>query len=422
MRRVVVTGMGLTTPLGNGVDINWKRLTSGVVGINKIDNFDVSDLPCKIAGQVPSINNDPEGGLDIDQWIEPREYKRIDRFISYGIISAIQAIEDSGWKPQTENQKNKTGVILGSGIGGLETIANTTELLISKGPRKVSPFFIPSALINLLSGQVSIRYGFKGPNHSVVTACSTGAHAIGDASRIIKYGDADVMIAGGAEAACCRIGMAGFAAARALSTNFNDQPSSSSRPWDQQRDGFVMGEGAGVVVLEERNHALARGAKIYAEIKGYGMSGDAHHITAPADNGDGGFRAMQSALTDANIKNSEIDYINAHGTSTPLGDMIELKAIGRLLEDNSSKTSISSTKSATGHLLGAAGAIEAIFSILSIVNQVVPPTNNLINPDEKSAGFDLVPIKAKKRIIKNVLSNSFGFGGTNASLLFGSSD
>ena len=422
MRRVVVTGMGLTTPLGNGVDINWERLTSGVVGINKIENFDVSDLPCKIAGQVPNIDNDPEGGLDIDKWIEPREYKRIDRFISYGIISAIQAIEDSGWKPQTENQKNKTGVILGSGIGGLETIANTTELLNSKGPRKVSPFFIPSALINLLSGQVSIRYGFKGPNHSVVTACSTGAHAIGDASRIIKYGDADVMIAGGAEAACCRIGMAGFAAARALSTNFNDQPSSSSRPWDQQRDGFVMGEGAGVVVLEERNHALARGAKIYAEIKGYGMSGDAHHITAPADNGDGGFRAMQSALIDANIKNSEIDYINAHGTSTPLGDMIELKAIGRLLGDNSSKTSISSTKSATGHLLGAAGAIEAIFSILSIVNQVVPPTNNLINPDEKSAGFDLVPIKAKKRIIKNVLSNSFGFGGTNASLLFGSSD
>ena len=422
MRRVVVTGMGLTTPLGNGVDINWKRLTSGVVGINKIENFEVSDLPCKIAGQVPNIDNDPEGGLDIDKWIEPREYKRIDRFISYGIISAIQAIEDSGWKPQTENQINKTGVILGSGIGGLETIANTTELLNSKGPRKVSPFFIPSALINLLSGQVSIRYGFKGPNHSVVTACSTGAHAIGDASRIIKYGDADVMIAGGAEAACCRIGMAGFAAARALSTNFNDQPSSSSRPWDQQRDGFVMGEGAGVIVLEERNHALARGAKIYAEIKGYGMSGDAHHITAPADNGDGGFRAMQSALIDANIKNSEIDYINAHGTSTPLGDMIELKAIGRLLESNSSKTSISSTKSATGHLLGAAGAIEAIFSILSIVNQVVPPTNNLINPDKESSGFDLVPIKAKKRTIKNVLSNSFGFGGTNASLLFGSSD
>ena len=422
MRRVVVTGMGLTTPLGNGVDINWKRLTSGVVGINKIENFDVSDLPCKIAGQVPNKNNDPDGGLDIDQWIEPREYKRIDRFISYGIISAVQAVELSGWKPNSEKEKNRTGVILGSGIGGLETIANTTRLLDTKGPRKISPFFIPSALINLLSGQVSIRYGFKGPNHSVVTACSTGAHAIGDASRIIRYGDADVMIAGGAEAACCRIGMAGFAAARALSTNFNDQPSSSSRPWDQQRDGFVMGEGAGVVVLEEREHAIARGAKIYAEIKGYGMSGDAHHITAPAENGDGGFRAMRSALSDAKINNSEIDYINAHGTSTPLGDMIELKAIGRLLGDNVSKVSISSTKSATGHLLGAAGAIEAIFSILSIVNQIVPPTNNLINPDEQSIGFDLVPINAKERIIRNVLSNSFGFGGTNASLLLGSVD
>jgi len=422
MRRVVVTGMGLTTPLGNGVDINWKRLTSGVVGINKIENFDVSDLPCKIAGQVPNKSNDPDGGLDIDQWIEPREYKRIDRFISYGIISAVQAVEHSGWKPNSENEKNRTGVILGSGIGGLETIANTTRLLDTKGPRKISPFFIPSALINLLSGQVSIRYGFKGPNHSVVTACSTGAHAIGDASRIIRYGDADVMIAGGAEAACCRIGMAGFAAARALSTNFNDQPSSSSRPWDQERDGFVMGEGAGVVVLEEREHAIARGAKIYAEIKGYGMSGDAHHITAPAENGDGGFRAMRSALSDAKINNSEIDYINAHGTSTPLGDMIELKAIGRLLGDNVSKVSISSTKSATGHLLGAAGAIEAIFSILSIVNQIVPPTNNLINPDEQSIGFDLVPIKAKERTIRNVLSNSFGFGGTNASLLLGSVD
>lgn len=422
MRRVVVTGMGLTTPLGNGVDVNWKRLTSGVVGINKIENFDVSDLPCKIAGQVPNINNDPEGGLDIDNWIEPREYKRIDRFISYGIISAIQAVEHSGWKPKSENEKNRTGVILGSGIGGLETIANTTRLLDTKGPRKISPFFIPSALINLLSGQVSIRYGFKGPNHSVVTACSTGAHAIGDASRIIRYGDADVMIAGGAEAACCRIGMAGFAAARALSTNFNDQPSSSSRPWDQERDGFVMGEGAGVLVLEEREHAIARGANIYAEIKGYGMSGDAHHITAPAENGDGGFRAMRSALSDANINNSEIDYINAHGTSTPLGDMIELKAIGRLLGDNLSKVSISSTKSATGHLLGAAGAIEAIFSILSIVNQIVPPTNNLINPDEQSIGFDLVPINAKERTIRNVLSNSFGFGGTNASLLLGSVD
>jgi len=422
MRRVVVTGLGLTTPLGNGVEINWQRLISGKVGINKIENFDVSDLPCKIAGQIPNKQNDLDGGLDIDLWIEPREYKRIDRFIAYGIISAIQAVENSGWVPKTENEKNRTGVILGSGIGGLETIANTTELLSTKGPRKVSPFFIPSALINLLSGQVSIRYGFKGPNHSVVTACSTGAHAIGDAARIIKYGDADIMVAGGAEAACCRIGMAGFAAARALSTNFNDDPLSSSRPWDIDRDGFVMGEGAGVVVLEEREHALARGANIYAEIKGYGMSGDAHHITAPAENGDGGFRAMNSALRDANISASDLDYINAHGTSTPLGDMIELKAIGRLLGDNFSKVSISSTKSATGHLLGAAGAIEAIFSILSIVNQTVPPTNNLINPDEKSIGFDLVPIHAKKRIVKNVLSNSFGFGGTNASLLIGSAD
>ncbi len=420
MRRVVVTGLGLLTPLGLGVDINWKRLVSGFVGINKIKNFDVSDLPCKIAGQIPTNVDDPEGGLKIDDWIEPREFKRIDRFIAYGLISATQAVKDSGWTPQNENQKNRTGVILGSGIGGLETISNTTELLNSKGPRKVSPFFIPSALINLLSGQVSIKYGFKGPNHSVVTACSTGAHAIGDASRIIRYGDADVMIAGGAEAACCRIGMAGFAAARALSTNFNDDPKSSSRPWDQDRDGFVMGEGAGVVVLEEREHAVARGAKIYAEIKGYGLSGDAHHITAPAENGDGGFRAMLSAINDAGISSSDIDYINAHGTSTPLGDIIELKAIGRLLNEKIYSTSISSTKSATGHLLGAAGAIEAIYSILSIVNQTVPPTNNLINPDHETQGFDLVPVNAKNKNINYVLSNSFGFGGTNASLLIGS--
>ena len=417
MRRVVVTGLGLLTPLGVGVELNWNRLISGIVGINKINDFDVLDLPCKIAGQIPSHLEDKEGGLDLDNWIEPREFKRIDRFIAYGIISAIQAVEDSGWKPKNENEKNRTGVILGSGIGGLETIANTTELLNLKGPRKVSPFFIPSALINLLSGQVSIRYGFKGPNHSVVTACSTGAHAIGDASRIIKYGDADVMVAGGAEAACCRIGMAGFAAARALSTKFNNDPISSSRPWDQDRDGFVMGEGSGVLVLEEREHAIARGAKIYAEIKGYGMSGDAHHITAPAENGDGGFRAMKLALNDAKINSSELDYINAHGTSTPLGDVIELKAIGRLLNQKIENISISSTKSATGHLLGAAGAIEAIYSILSIINQTVPPTNNLISPDIEATGFDLVPIHSKKRNIKNVLSNSFGFGGTNASLV-----
>ena len=422
MRRVVVTGLGMLTPLGNGVDINWKRLISGEVGIRKIANFDVSDLPCKIAGQIKSKTEDPEAGLNIDEWIESRDYKRIDRFIAYGIIAATQAVENSGWKPKNEKDKNRTGVILGSGIGGLETIARTTEVLSSKGPRKVSPFFIPSALINLLSGQVSIKYGFKGPNHSVVTACSTGAHAIGDAARIIKYGDADVMVAGGAEAACCRIGMAGFASARALSTSFNDDPTSSSRPWDQGRDGFVMGEGSGVVVLEEREHAIARGAKIYAEIKGYGMSGDAHHITAPAEDGDGGFRAMFSAIKDAKLNAANIDYINAHGTSTPLGDMIELKAIGRLIGENTQKTSISSTKSATGHLLGAAGAIEAIYSVLSIVNQTVPPTNNLINPDKGTIGFDLVPITAKKRKVSNVLSNSFGFGGTNASLVIGSSD
>ncbi len=422
MRRVVVTGLGMLTPLGNGVDVNWKRLISGQSGIRKINDFDVSDISCKIAGQIPQKIDDPEAGLDIDQWIEPRDQKRIDRFIAYGIISAMQAVEDSGWKPKNDEEKYRTGVILGSGIGGLETIAKTTEIMISKGPRKVSPFFIPSALINLLSGQVSIKYGFKGPNHSVVTACSTGAHAIGDASRIIRYGDADVMVAGGAEAACCRIGMAGFAAARALSTSFNDNPSISSRPWDQARDGFVMGEGSGVLVLEERQHAIARGANIYAEIKGYGMSGDAYHITAPAETGDGGFRAMQAAVRDANLSSSDLDYINAHGTSTPLGDMIELRAIGKLLEHNIDNTSISSTKSATGHLLGAAGAIEAIYSILSIVNQIVPPTNNLLNPDNETSGFDLVPIHAKKRSVKNVLSNSFGFGGTNASLLIGSAD
>ena len=422
MRRVVVTGLGMLTPLGNGVDINWKRLISGQSGIRKISDFDVSDISCKIAGQIPLKIDDAEAGLDIDQWIEPRDQKRIDRFIAYGIISAMQAVEDSGWKPKNDEEKHRTGVILGSGIGGLETIAKTTELMISKGPRKVSPFFIPSALINLLSGQVSIKYGFKGPNHSVVTACSTGAHAIGDASRIIRYGDADVMVAGGAEAACCRIGMAGFAAARALSTSFNDNPSVSSRPWDQARDGFVMGEGSGVLVLEERQHAIARGANIYAEIKGYGMSGDAYHITAPAETGDGGFRAMQAAVRDANLTSYDLDYINAHGTSTPLGDIIELRAIGKLLQNNIDNTSISSTKSATGHLLGAAGAIEAIYSILSIVNQIVPPTNNLLNPDNETSGFDLVPIHAKKRSVKNVLSNSFGFGGTNASLLIGSAD
>ena len=422
MREVVVTGIGLVTPLGVGNDVNWERLIGGYIGINKITNFDVSDLPCKIAGQIPSKDEDQEGGLKIDDWIEQRELRRIDRFIAYGLIASQIAVEDSGWMPTDSKSLLRTGVLVGSGIGGLETIANTTEILNSKGVRKVSPFFIPSALINLLSGQISIKFKFKGPNHSVVTACSTGAHSIGDAARIIASNDADVMIAGGSEAACCRIGMAGFSAAKALSTTFNDNPKRASRPWDKNRDGFVMGEGSGVLILEEKKHALSRGAKIYAQIKGYGMSGDAHHITAPAEDGDGGFRAMSAALKNSNVSVEDIDYINAHGTSTPLGDIIELRAIERLFKNNLSNLSISSTKSSTGHLLGAAGAVEAIFSILAINNQQVPPTNNLDNPDSGTEGFDLVPIKSKKRKVKNILSNSFGFGGTNASLIIGEAD
>ena len=422
MREVVVTGIGLVTPLGVGNDVNWKRLIDGYIGINKITNFDVSDLPCKIAGQIPSKDEDQEGGLKIDDWIEQRELRRIDRFIAYGLIASQIAVEDSGWMPTDSKSLLRTGVLVGSGIGGLETIANTTEILNSKGIRKISPFFIPSALINLLSGQISIKFKFKGPNHSVVTACSTGAHSIGDAARIIASNDADVMIAGGSEAACCRIGMAGFSAAKALSTTFNDNPKRASRPWDKNRDGFVMGEGSGVLILEEKKHALKRGAKIYAQIKGYGMSGDAHHITAPAEDGDGGFRAMSAALKNSNVSVEDIDYINAHGTSTPLGDIIELRAIERLFKNNLSNLSISSTKSSTGHLLGAAGAVEAIFSILAINNQQVPPTNNLDNPDSGTEGFDLVPKKSKKRKVKNILSNSFGFGGTNASLIIGEAD
>ena len=409
----------MLTPLGNGVDINWKRLISGQVGIRKISDFDVSDISCKIAGQIPLKIDDPEAGLDIDQWIEPRDQKRIDRFIAYGIISAMQAVEDSGWKPKNDEEKHRTGVILGSGIGGLETIAKTTELMISKGPRKVSPFFIPSALINLLSGQVSIKYGFKGPNHSVVTACSTGAHAIGDASRIIRYGDADVMVAGGAEAACCRIGMAGFAAARALSTSFNDNPSVSSRPWDQARDGFVMGEGSGVLVLEERQHAIARGANIYAEIKGYGMSGDAYHITAPAETGDGGFRAMQAAVRDANLSSSDLDYINAHGTSTPLGDLNETNAVKQIFGDNAKKVAVNSTKSMTGHLLGAAGAVEAISCIMAIKHGIIPPTINHFNDDENiDPKLNFTFTSPQKKPVNIAMSNTFGFGGHNACVIF----
>ena len=354
--------------------------------------------------------------------IDSKDLRRIDRFIAYGLIAARLAIEDSEWTPSNLDENEKTGVLVGSGIGGLETIANTTEILNTKGARKISPFFIPSALINLISGQISIKYNFKGPNHSVVTACSTGAHAIGDAAKIIESGKADVMIAGGSEAACCRIGMAGFSAAKALSTNFNENPQAASRPWDRDRDGFVMGEGSGIVVLEEKEHAVNRGAKIYSKIKGYGLSGDAYHITAPSSDGDGGFRAMNSALHEAKLKPNDIDYINAHGTSTPLGDMIELKAVKRLFASSLNSLSISSTKSMTGHLLGAAGAVEAIFSILAIQHQEVPPTINLNTPDEGTSEFDLVPNKSKKKKIKNILSNSFGFGGTNASLIFGSID
>ncbi|MDA0801035.1 MAG: beta-ketoacyl-ACP synthase II [Proteobacteria bacterium] len=417
MRRVVVTGMGMVTPLGSGVDHNWSQIIAGKSGISRIEGFDVSDISCQIAGQVPGA--DAVGGLNLDDWIDPREQRKQDRFIQLGLVAACQAIEDSDWKPQDRESQNRTGVMIGSGIGGLESIVKTDQLMHEKGPRRISPFFIPSALINLISGHVSIRYGFRGPNHAVVTACSTGAHAIGDAARMVALDDADVMVAGGAEAAVCRIGMAGFAAARALSTNYNDTPEVASRPWDKGRDGFVMGEGAGIVVLEELEHAKARGAKIYGEIKGYGMSGDAHHITAPAEDGDGGFRAMQAALKRAGLAPSDIDYVNAHGTSTPLGDLIEAKAVARLLGDAAANVSISSTKSATGHLLGAAGAIEAIYAIKTVQTGNLPPTLNLNDPEDQVADFDLVPLKSRHRKVRNAMSNSFGFGGTNASLIMG---
>jgi len=417
LRRVVVTGMGMVTPLGSGVDHNWSQIIAGKSGISRIEGFDVSDISCQIAGQVPGA--DAVGGLNLDDWIDPREQRKQDRFIQLGLVAACQAIEDSDWKPQDREAQNRTGVMIGSGIGGLESIVKTDQLMHEKGPRRISPFFIPSALINLISGHVSIRYGFRGPNHAVVTACSTGAHAIGDAARMVALDDADVMVAGGAEAAVCRIGMAGFAAARALSTNYNDTPEVASRPWDKGRDGFVMGEGAGIVVLEELEHAKARGAKIYGEIKGYGMSGDAHHITAPAEDGDGGFRAMQAALKRAGLAPSDIDYVNAHGTSTPLGDLIEAKAVARLLGDAAANVSISSTKSATGHLLGAAGAIEAIYAIKTVQTGNLPPTLNLNDPEDQVADFDLVPLNSRHRKVRNAMSNSFGFGGTNASLIMG---
>ena len=417
MRRVVVTGLGMVTPLGVGVDHNWSQIIAGETGIGRITGFEVDDLACQIAGQVPGA--DQPGGLDMDAFIEPREQRKQDRFIQLGIVAAQLAVEDSGWKPEDRESQNRTGVMIGSGIGGLETIVQTDQLMNERGPRRITPFFIPSALINLVSGHVSIKYGFRGPNHAVVTACSTGAHAIGDAARMVALDDADVMVAGGAEAAVCRIGMAGFAAARALSTGYNDAPEKGSRPWDTGRDGFVMGEGAEVVGLEELEHARARGATIYGEIKGYGMSGDAYHITAPAEDGDGGFRAMEAALKRAGLAASEIDYVNAHGTSTPLGDLIEAGAVRRLLGDAVGSVSMSSTKSATGHLLGAAGAIEAIYSIKAVQTGDLPPTLNLEDPEEAVADFDLVPLKSRKREVRNAMSNSFGFGGTNASLIIG---
>ena len=417
MRRVVVTGLGMVTPLGVGVDHNWKQIIAGKSGISRITGFDVDDISCQIAGQVPGL--DEEGGLDLDAFIEPREQRRQDRFIQLGLVAAQLAVEDSGWMPDDVEAQNRTGVMIGSGIGGLETIVTTDHLMNERGTRRISPFFIPSALINLISGHVSIKYGFRGPNHSVVTACSTGAHAIGDAARMVALDDADVMVSGGAEAAVCRIGMAGFAAARALSTGYNEDPQRGSRPWDTGRDGFVMGEGAGIVVLEELEHAKARGATIYAEVKGYGMSGDAYHITAPAEDGDGGFRAMQAALKRAGLTAGDIDYVNAHGTSTPLGDLIEAGAVRRLLGDAVSNVSMSSTKSATGHLLGAAGAIEAIYSVKAVQTGDLPPTLNLESPEEAVADFDLVPLKTRNREVRNAMSNSFGFGGTNASLIVG---
>ncbi len=423
MRRVVVTGIGLITPLGQGTEITWAAILAGKSGIGRVTTFDPADYACQVAGEVPRVDGRGGGGPDVpgsfdpDQTLSPRDQRRIDDFILYAIAAADEAVKDSGWQPEAEEDRERTGVMIGSGIGGLATIERTSIELYEKGPRRVSPFFIPSALINLASGQVSIRYGLKGPNHAVVTACATGAHAVGDAARLIKYGDADVMLAGGAEAAICPVGMAGFISARAMSTGFNDAPEKASRPYDKDRDGFVMGEGAGVLVLEEYEHAKARGAKIYAEVAGYGLAGDAYHITAPAEDGDGGFRAMKAAIKDSGIDAGEIDYINAHGTSTPLGDEIELGAVTRLLGNAAAKVSMSSTKSATGHLLGAAGAIEAAFSCLAIRDQIAPPTINLDNPSVETP-IDLVPNKAKPMEINIALSNSFGFGGTNASVVF----
>jgi 3-oxoacyl-[acyl-carrier-protein] synthase II len=416
MRRVVVTGLGLVTPLACGVAETWARLLDGRSGARPITKFKVDDLPARIACDVPR-GDGSNGSFNVDAWLDSKEQRRVDDFIVFALAAAQQAVGDSGFIPKDEEERCRTGVLIGSGIGGLPGIEAAAILVHEKGPRRLSPFFIPGRLINLASGYASIRFGFKGPNHAVVTACATGAHAIGDAARMIALDDADRMLAGGAEGAISRLGMAGFAACRALSTAYNDTPEKASRPYDRDRDGFVMGEGAGMVMLEELGHARRRGAQIYAEVKGYGMSGDAHHITAPEDSGDGGYRAMKIALARASLTAANIDYVNAHGTSTPLGDEIELQAVERLFGNAAGKISMSSTKSSIGHLLGAAGAVEAIFSILAIRDQIVPPTINLDNPSVTTQ-IDLVPHKARKRNVSAVLSNSFGFGGTNASLVF----
>ncbi len=412
-RRVVITGMGILSPLGRGLKTNWDKITQGVSGISAIKSFDTTNFVAKIAGQIPV--GDKEGEFFPDSVLSPKEQRHVDPFILYGLCAATDAVEDSGYLPQTEEEMERSGVLIGSGIGGLQTIESGSILVHEQGPRRLSPFFIPSALINLISGQVSIKYGFKGPNHAVVTACATGTHAIGDAVRIIKNNEADVMIAGGAEAAICPIGIAGFSQAKALSTKYNETPELASRPWDKGRDGFIMGEGSGVVVLEEYEHAKKRGAKIYAEVVGYAMTGDAHHITAPG--GNGGLRAMQQALKSAGLNPEDVDYINAHGTSTPLGDMVEFRAVKSVFGENS-KVSMSSTKSCIGHLLGAAGAVESIYSVMAINTGILPPTINLNDPEEETKGFDLVPNVAKEKKVTVALSNSFGFGGTNGTLIF----
>ena len=416
MRRVVVTGMGMVTPLACGVEATWERLLAGQSGAGRITRFDPKDVVTKYACEIP-FGDGSYGTFNPDDWMEPKDRRKVDDFILYGMAAAEQAVKDSGWEPQTEEDRERTGVMIGSGIGGLTSIAETAVLIKERGPKRVSPFFIPGSLINLVSGQVSIRFGFKGPNHAVVTACSTGAHAIGDAARLIAFGDADVMVAGGAEAPISEIGIAGFNACKALSTKRDNDPKSASRPWDADRDGFVMGEGAGVVVLEEYEHAKARGAKIHAEVLGYALSGDAYHITAPSEDGDGGFRSMSAALERAKLAPADIDYINAHGTST-MADTIELGAVERLLGDAASGVTMSSTKSSIGHLLGAAGAVEAIFCILAIRDQIAPPTINLDNPARETP-VDLAANAAVRRQIDVALSNSFGFGGTNASLIVG---